>query len=86
MTSIGRCSPRSARLLPQVGRLHRARGPAPGPSRRSTCELRDMGRPPADRRAWARLPAARSAALAVNDEQDQAALAAERARFVKSRQ
>ena len=71
-------------LLPAVGRVFT--GPHdPRPTLHALdAHLRALGQPPADRDAWRGVLAARAAALAVNDEQDQAALAADAPSFIKS--
>jgi hypothetical protein len=72
------------KLLPKVGRFFTGPGD-PRPILRALNEhLRALGRPPADTTAWTNLLAARTAALAVNTEQDNAALAANVQAFVKS--
>lgn len=72
------------KLLPKVGQFFT--GPAdPRPTLRAlNAQLRALGQPPADTNAWARVLAARTAALAVNSEQDRAALAANTAAFANS--
>ena len=71
-------------LLPAVGRFFT--GPHdPRPALRTLeANLSGLGPPPADADTWRRVLAARAAALAVDDEQDQAALAADAPGFVKS--
>jgi hypothetical protein len=71
-------------LLPQVGRFFT--GPHdPRPTLDALdAQLHALGEPPADGSGWARVLAARAASRAINDEQDQAALAANVAAFVKS--
>jgi hypothetical protein len=72
------------RVLRQVGQFFTGPGDPRPTLDALNAQLRGMGRPPADRQAWARLLAARSAARAVNDQQDQAALSANVPAFVKS--
>ena len=71
-------------LLPQVGRFFT--GPHdPRPILHALeASLQVLGQPPADRRGWARVIAARAAALKVNDEQDRAALSGYPGAFVRS--
>ena len=71
-------------LLPAVGQFFT--GPHdPRPTLRALdAHLRALGQPRADPDAWGRVLAARAAALAANDEQDEAALAADAPSFVKS--
>jgi hypothetical protein len=71
-------------LLPQVGQFFTgAHDPRPTLAALNA-RLRALGQPPADRGGWARVLAARTASLAVNTEQDEAALSADAAAFVKS--
>jgi hypothetical protein len=72
------------KLLPKVGRFFT--GPHdPRPILRALAtDLRALGQPPADRAGWARVLAARAAALDINSEQDKAALAANVSAFIKS--
>jgi hypothetical protein len=71
-------------LLPQVGAFFT--GPHdPRPTLDALdAQLRALGQPPADRSGWARVLGARAASRAINDEQDQAALAADVPAFVTS--
>ena len=64
------------KLLPKVGRFFT--GPHdPRPILRALdTHLRALGRPPAETSAWVDVLAARTASLAINEEQDKAALAA----------
>jgi hypothetical protein len=72
------------KLLPKVGRFFTGPGD-PRPILRSlNTHLRALGPPAADMNAWTSVLAARTAALAVNNEQDNAALAANVQAFVKS--
>ena len=72
------------KLLPKVGRFFT--GPHdPRPILRALyTHLRALGRPPAETSAWADVLAARTASLAINEEQDKAALARDVPAFVKS--
>ena len=71
-------------LLPQVGQFFT--GPHdPRPALRALgAQLAALGAPPADARGWQRVLAARAASLAVNEEQDTAALGGDVPGFVRS--
>jgi hypothetical protein len=70
--------------LPKVGRFFTGPGDPRPILRVLNAHLAALGRPPADATAWTGLLAARKTALAVNSEQDKAALAANVHAFVKS--
>ncbi len=74
----------AAAMLPAVGRFFTGPGDPRPVLRGLETALRKLGRPPADRRDWGAALAARARALAVANEQDRAALAADVPGFVKS--
>ena len=71
-------------LLPAVGRFFTGPDDVRPTLLTLDAHLGALGQPPADAGAWRRVLAARTAALAVHDEQDQAALTADPPAFIKS--
>ena len=71
-------------LLPQVGAFFTGPGDTRPTLRTLNARLRELGRPPVERRAWKRTLDARVAALAVINRSDRAALAADVPGFVNS--
>lgn len=71
-------------LLPAVGRFFTGPGDSRPTLRTLGARLSGLGPPPADADTWRRVLSARAAALAVEEEQDRSALAADAPAFIKT--